>query len=97
MTEYYTEVVTAHGTSNRNMTGKIDAVRKSVLKRIKELNGYGGYVHIKTANGWKELGRIVYDEYLSSYVWKTVFDPIKRKESEMYRLATNGTITKIKW
>lgn len=97
MTEYYTEVTTAHGSANRYETGKIDAVRKAVLKRMKEKNGFRGYIHIKTANGWKELGHIDYDEYLSSYVWKTVFDPIKRKESEIYRLATNGTITKIKW
>ncbi len=97
MAEYYTEVVTAHGSANRYESGNIDAVRKAVLKRLKEKNGYGGYIHIKTANGWKELGVIVYDEYFSSYVWKTDYDPVKRKESEMYRLATNGTITKVKW
>lgn len=96
MAEYYTEVVTAYGSANRYESGPIDAVRKAVLKRLKEKNGYRGYIHIKTANGWKELGHIDYDEYLSSYVWKTEYDPIKRKQSLMFRLATNGTITKVK-
>ena len=89
MAYYYTEVTTAHGTSNRNMTGKIDAVRKSVLKRIKELNGYGGYVHIKTANGWKQLGIIRYEDALGRYVWIS--------DKNWYSLSPNGSITKIEW
>lgn len=89
MANYYTEVTTAHGVSNRNMTGKIDAVRKSVLKRIKELNGYGGYVHIKTANGWKQLGIIRYDDAFCKYVWIS--------DSKWYSLSPNGSITRIDW
>lgn len=89
MTEYYTEVTTAHGVSNRNMTGKIDAVRKSVLKRIKELNGYGGYVHIKTAKGWGQLGIIRYEDTLDRYVWIS--------NEKWYYLSPNGSITKIEW
>ena len=89
MTEYYTEVTTAHGVSNRNMTGKIDAVRKSVLKRIKELKGYGGYVHIKTARGWEQLGVIRYEDALGKYVWIS--------NEKWYSLSPNGSITKIEW
>lgn len=89
MAEYYTEVTTAHGVSNRNMTGKIDAVRKSVLKRIKELKGYGGYVHIKTANGWEQLGVIRYEDALGKYVWIS--------NEKWYSLSPNGSITRIEW
>ena len=89
MTEYYTEVVTAHGSSNRYESGKIDAVRKAVLKRMKEKNGYRGYIHIKTAKGWEQLGVIKYDDALGKYVWIS--------EGKWYSLSPNGSITKIKW